>query len=59
MGILEMILVIIGILFIIISFLMNTRNFQSAILFKVVPFLCGCYCVFYAVYSSGIIKVNI
>lgn len=59
MGILEIILAIIGILFIILSFLMNTKNVQSAILFKVVPFLCGCYCVFYAIYSSGIIKINI
>ncbi len=58
MGVLEVILCVIGVFFIICSFLMNTKNVQSAILFKIIPFFCGVYCVFYACLTSGYIKLG-
>lgn len=58
MGILEVILCIIGVFFIIYSFLMNTKNVKSAILFRVIPFFGGAYCVFYACVASGFVKIG-
>lgn len=58
MRIYEIILFVIGVFFIIYSFLMNTKNVQSAILFKVIPFFCGVYCAIYACLNSGFIKIG-
>lgn len=58
MNMYEVILCVIGVFFVIGSFLMNTKNVKSAIVFKAIPFLCGVYCIFFAVYSSGLISIN-
>lgn len=58
MSILEIILCIVGMFFILNAFILNTKNIKSAIFFKVIPFLSGLYCIFFAVYSSGIISIN-
>jgi hypothetical protein len=53
----EIILCAIGIYNIIFVLISKTNNLLSAILFKVIPFFCGAYCIFYACMSSGIIKI--
>lgn len=58
MGICEIILLVIGVFFVIYSFLMNTKNIKSAILFRIIPFFCGAYCVIYACLNSGFIKIG-
>ena len=58
MNTLQIILIIIGVWQIVISFTVNTKNFQSALFFKIIPFLSGCYCIFYAILLSGIISIK-
>lgn len=58
MNIFEIILAIIGVSLILFSFLITTKNIESTICFKVLPFFSGCYCVFFAILSSGIIKLG-
>lgn len=55
MNIFNIILLVIGILFIINSFIMNTKGITSAIVFKIIPFFSGAYCIFYALRLSSLI----
>lgn len=59
MNIFEIILVVMGIWFIIFSFIVSTENIKSAIIYQVIPFICGCYCVFFALMTSQIITINV
>jgi cytochrome c oxidase assembly factor CtaG len=59
MNIFEIILTIIGGLFIIYSFIVNTKNTKSELMFQVFPFISGCYCIFFALLTSQILKINI
>lgn len=59
MDVYEIILTVIGVLMIIFSFIMNTKNIKSALLLKLLPFTGGCYCIFFALITSGIIKINL
>jgi hypothetical protein len=52
-------LIVIGVLQIISIFFINTSGIFYTVLYKVVPFFSGCYCIFYALYDSGIIKINV
>lgn len=58
MNIFEIILCVIGAWWIIVSFITSTKNIQSAIFYKVIPFICGAYCIFFALYNSGIVKIG-
>ena len=58
MEISDIILCIIGAFLIICSFLTHTKNVQSAIIFKVIPFFSGAYSIVYVCISSGIIKIG-
>lgn len=55
---LEIILGVIGVFFIVSSFLLNTKSVGSAIFFKVIPFFSGLYCIVYALIQSGVIKIG-
>lgn len=58
MNILDCILIIIGIWQMAISFLINTENAISAIVFKVIPFFMGMYCIIYVLIQSGLIIIT-
>lgn len=58
MNILQIILAFIGVWQIVIALLTNTKDNKSAFIFKIIPFFMGCYCIFYSVLSSGIIKIS-
>lgn len=55
MNIFNIILCIVGVLFIISSLIMDTKNIKSAIIFNVIPFFSGAYCIFYALKLSELI----
>lgn len=59
MNMFEIILFCIGLWFIIFSFISHTKNFKSSFIFKVIPFFCGCYCIFYSLMNNGIININL
>jgi ABC-type Na+ efflux pump permease subunit len=59
MNMFEIILTILGVWQILISFIMHTKNVRSCLVFKIIPFFSGCYCVFYAMLISGIIKISL
>jgi ABC-type Na+ efflux pump permease subunit len=46
-----------GLYFIVFSFVMNTENFASALIYKVIPFFLGIGCVFVGLTLLNIIKV--
>lgn len=52
-------IVLIGLVWIVFSFMLNTKNLRSALLFQVFPFFSGVFAVFYGVYNMGIISVAI
>ena len=56
MNILDIILLIVGVFQIIFGLINNTNNIGASIIYRVIPFFSGCYCVFYSVLNSGIIK---
>ena len=58
MNVLDIILLIVGAFQIIFSFINNTSNIEASIIYRVIPFFSGCYCVFYSVLNSGIIKFS-
>lgn len=58
MDILTLILIIIGVWFIVFSFLLSAENIPSKIIFKVIPFFSGVYCVYYALIQSGILVIG-
>lgn len=58
MNIFEIILALIGVALIIFAFMLKTKNVVSTIVFNVFPFISGCYCIFFAILTSGIIKIN-
>jgi len=47
---------VLGIYSVIMSLVMNTKNFISALLFKVLPFWLGLGCVLYFLLVTGLIK---
>lgn len=54
----EIILLMIGVYFIIMSFVVNTKNLAYTLLFKILPFFSGSYLVFYFLYISGYVVVG-
>jgi len=46
-----------GIYFLINSFALNTKNFISALLFKIIPFFLGAGCIFVALKLFNIITI--
>ena len=40
------------------SLIVKTESFKGSIIYKVIPFFSGVYCIFYSLYVSGIIKFN-
>ena len=59
MNILGLITLVSGLYFIIFSFIQNTRNLKSAIIYRVIPFFCGVGCVIVALSLFNIILLNI
>ena len=55
----NVILIAIGLWFIILSLLINTKDVVSAFVFKVIPFFSGLFCIFYAIVNMGILNINI
>ncbi len=58
MSIFEIILCAIGVLLLLESFLAKTKDIPSTVIFKIIPFFCGAYCVFYSFMMSGFIKIG-
>lgn len=58
MTIYEIILCVIGVWFIFTSLIMKTNNIQSAIIAKAILFFSGSYCIFFALYNSGIVRIG-
>lgn len=58
MNILTLILIIIGVWQMILSLMLNAENFQSKIVFKVIPFFSGMYCIFYALIQNGVLIIT-
>lgn len=58
MNILTWILIIIGIWQMIFSLLLDAKNVQSKIVFKIIPFFSGMYCIFYALIQSGVLIIT-
>lgn len=52
------IFILIGFYFVTLSFILNTQNVKSAIVFKVIPFFSGIFLIFYFFYITGVIKIN-
>jgi len=55
----DWVLLITGICLIFFSFLINTNNFQSTLMFKIFPFSCGCWNIYTYLVLSNIITLNI
>jgi len=55
----NIILVLIGVYFIIFSFIVSGKNTRSKFVFQVIPFFCGLFCIFYAVLNMGILNINL
>ena len=51
-------ILVIGVLLVIVSFIMNTENFLSSVLFKCVPFFSGSYLIFYFLMNVGWIIIK-
>jgi len=51
--------IIAGVYYIIGSFVQNTKNFVSALLYKVIPFFLGTGCIFVGFVLLDIIKINL
>ena len=58
MNVFEIILCVVGAWQIIVSFITNTKNVGSAIIYKVIPFASGESCIFFALYNSGIVRIG-
>lgn len=58
MGVFEIILCIIGVYNVIIGFMMETKNLQSTIIFKVIPLFAGLFLIGYACMTSGFIRIG-
>ncbi|MFR4368924.1 hypothetical protein [Agathobacter rectalis] len=58
MNVFEIILCVVGAWQIIMSFISNTKNVGSAIIYKVIPFASGEFCIFFALYNSGIVRIG-
>lgn len=53
----EIILMVCGIFWIIFSLIINTKNVQSAIFFKVIPFFSGIATIMCAMQLTGLLKI--
>ena len=58
MNVFEISLCVVGAWQIIVSFITNTKNVGSAIIYKVIPFASGEFCIFFALYNSGIVRIG-
>lgn len=58
MNISDKIMIMFGIMSLIVSLITKTRNLQSFIMLKVIPFFSGIYIIFYVLLLNNIISVN-
>ena len=58
MNISDKIMIMFGIMSLIVSLITKTRNIQSSIMLKVIPFFSGIYIIFYVLLLNNIISVN-
>lgn len=54
----KIILGVIGVFFIVGAFLTKTENGVSAVLFNIISFFSGAYCIAYALMQCGVIKIG-
>lgn len=58
MNIFDKVMVMFGIVSMIIGLIVHTKNVQSAIMLKVIPFFSGIYIIFYVLILNNIITIN-
>jgi len=58
MNTLEIILCLIGVYNVFIGFIMQTKNIQSTLVFKIIPLFSGLFVIGYALLTSGFIKIG-
>ena len=58
MDICSIIPLITGLYLIVSGLVLNTKNFQSALVFKIIPFFLGCGCIFIALKLLNVISIN-
>lgn len=58
MNISDKIMIMFGIMSLIVGLITKTRNLQSSIMLKVIPFFSGIYIIFYVLLLNNIISVN-
>ncbi len=58
MDICSIISLITGLYLIISALALNTKNFSSSLVFKIIPFFLGCGCIFVALKLLNVISIN-
>ena len=58
MNISDKIMIMFSIMSLIVGLITKTRNLQSSIMLKVIPFFSGIYIIFYVLLLNNIISVN-
>jgi len=55
----DIVLICVGVYIVSFSLIVGCKNIQSKIMFKVVPFFSGMFCIIYAIMNMGIININL
>ena len=58
MNISDKIMIMFGVMSLVVSLMTKTRNLQSSIMLKVIPFFSGIYIIFYVMLLNNIISIN-
>ena len=58
MSISDKIMIMFGVMSLVVSLITKTRNLQSSIMLKVIPFFSGIYIIFYVLLLNNIISIN-
>ena len=58
MNISDKIMIMFGFMSLVVSLTVKTRNLQSSIMLKVIPFFSGLYIIFYVLLLNNIISIN-
>lgn len=54
----EIVLDIIGVYFVSIGLATQTKGWPPALMYKIIPYFCGMYCIFYGIFMSGFVKIG-
>ena len=58
MSISDKVMIMFGVMSLVLSLITKTRNLQSSIMLKVIPFFSGIYIIFYVMLLNNIISIN-